>query len=108
MVLFVTSTHGMAPVPLGERLRPRSGGGAPRSGTHEEGPDGFLFARGPDTRHGHRLGKGSIADVVPTALYALGLPLARDLDGSILTGAFEDTYTFDHPVTVIGSYEAGR
>lgn len=107
-VVFVTSTHGMDPVSLGERLRPRSGGGAPRSGTHEKGPDGFLFARGPDTRRGHRLGKGSIADAVPTALYALGLPLARDLDGSILTGAFEDTYTFDHPVTVIGSYEAGR
>lgn len=107
-VLFVTSSHGMDPVPLGERLWPRAGGGAPRSGTHEGGPDGFLFARGPDTRRGQRLGKGSIADAVPTALYALGLPLARDLDGSILTGAFEDAYTFDNPVTVIGSYEAGR
>jgi hypothetical protein len=108
MVLFVTSSHGMDPVPLRERLWPAAGRGAPRSGTHEEGPDGFLFARGPGTRRGLMLGKGSIADAVPTALYALGLPLARDLDGSILTGAFEEAYTFENPVTVIRSYEAGR
>ena len=102
--LLVTSGHGMRPVPLRERLG--RGGGTIRSGTHEDAPDGILFARGPDCSAGRVIGKGSIGDVVPTALYALGLPVARDLDGSILAGVFTAAYTFDHPVSVIDTYEA--
>jgi len=78
--------------------------GGLRSGTHSVGPDGFLFARGPFVRRGHRFGKGSIADVAPTALYALGLPVARDLDGGILAGVFTARFTFRNPVAVIDSY----
>jgi len=107
-LLFVTSSHGMAPLPTGRRLLAALTSSDGLSGTHQDGPDGFLFAHGPQVRRGQRLGKGSIADLVPTALYALDMPVAQDLDGSILAGVFTSRYTFDHPVAVIGSYEAWR
>lgn len=103
--VIVTSTHGMEPVPLRRRLLALAAGPARRSGTHWDGPDGFLFIRGPGVRHGPMPAKGSIADVVPTALYALSLPVARDLDGTILTSVFTTRYTLEHPVSVIGSYD---
>ena len=60
---------------------------------------------GPDALRAQVFGKGSIADVTPTALYALGLPVARDAHGSILAGVFSEAFTLSHPVTVIGSYD---
>jgi hypothetical protein len=104
-VLFVTSSHGISPVPLAERLVSALLGAGRPSGTHADAPGGFLFARGPDMEPARLFGKGSLADVVPTALYALNLPLARDLDGAILAGVFTARYTFAHPVTVLRSYE---
>ena len=106
--LMVTSSHGIDAVPLGRRLLAMAAGGEARSGTHEDGPDGFLFVRAPGVRPGPIEGKGAIVDVVPTALYALGLPIARDLDGAILTAVFTPRYTLEHPVAVIGTYEPGR
>ena len=103
-LLLVTSTHGMKPEPLRRRFFAPGIRGGLRSGTHSDGPDGFLFARGPSVLLGHRFGKGSLADVTPTALYALGLPVARDLDGGILAGLFTERYTFRNPVAVIDSY----
>jgi hypothetical protein len=60
---------------------------------------------GRDALRGRVFGKGSIADVTPTALYALGLPVARDANGSILAHVFSDAFTASHPVAVIGSYD---
>ena len=104
--VIVTSSHGMQPVSLRRRLLALAMGAERRSGTHAEGPDGLLFVRGPGVRRGPLPVKGSIVDVVPTALYALGLPLASDLDGTILTAVFSARFTLEHPVSVIGSYEA--
>lgn len=103
--IVVTSSHGMEPVPLRRRLLALAIGSERRSGTHADGPDGLIFVRGPGVRRGPLTGKGGIADVVPTALYALGLPLASDLDGTILTSIFSAGFTLEHPVAVIGSYE---
>jgi hypothetical protein len=104
-VLLVTATHGIEPVPLRRRLLRGAADSALPSGTHAGAPDGFLFARGPGIEAGRRFGKGGLPDVAPTVLYALGLPAARDLDGAILAGVFTPAYTFEHPVTVIGTYE---
>ena len=104
--LIVTSSHGMEPVSLRRRLLALAMGAERRSGTHAGGPDGLLFVRGPGVRRGPLPAKGGIVDVVPTALYALGLPLASDLDGTILTAVFSARFTLEHPVSVIGSYEA--
>ena len=105
-MLFVTSSHGIDPTPLLGRLLATASGAERRSGTHAGGPGGFLFVRGPDVRGGVQFEKGSITDVVPTALYALNLPVAGDLDGAIRAGIFTARYTFDHPATVIATYES--
>ncbi len=104
-VLFVTASHGIDPAPLWRRLVAMATGREWRSGTHRRAPGGFLFARGPEVPRGTQFRRGQIADIVPTALYALGLPIASDLDGSIRAGVFTERYTFEHPVTVIVTYE---
>jgi hypothetical protein len=106
--LFVTSSHGMAPIAVLDRLLASVSGGGSLTGSHEEAPGGLLFARGPDILAGHAFGRGSIGDVVPTALYALGRPVARDLDGRIRTRIFSSRHTERYAVTVIDSYEALR
>jgi Type I phosphodiesterase / nucleotide pyrophosphatase len=103
--LMVTSSHGMDPVPLRDRIVRMMIGSESWSGTHETGPDGFLFVRGPGAGRGPMAGKGALVDVVPTALYALNLPVARDLDGAILTSVLTQRLVLERPVTVIGSYE---
>jgi arylsulfatase A-like enzyme len=47
-----------------------------------------------------------LVDVAPTLLYALGLPVARDLDGRVLTGAFEASFLARRPLAFFPSYEA--
>jgi hypothetical protein len=106
--LFVTSSHGMDPISVHERLLATMNRGESRSGSHEHAPGGIFFARGPDIRPGYSFGRGSIGDVVPTALYALGRPVARDLDGRIRTGIFTSGHTQRHAVAVIDSYEGLR
>ena len=104
-LVLVTATHGIEPAPPLHRLRDEILGGEHLSGVHEDAPAGFLFAHGVVVSRGRVFGKGSIADVTPTVLYALGLPVARDTHGSILAGLFSEAYTAAHPVTVIGSYD---
>ncbi len=106
--LFVTSSHGIDPAPLGRRILSLLTGGESPSGIHERGPYGFLFARGPDLKAGETFGRGSLIDVAPTALYALELPIASDMDGRLLTEAFTPRYIARHPVTVIDTYEPQR
>ena len=57
-------------------------------------------------REGEFLGQARIVDVVPTLLYALGLPVAGDMDGRVLTGAFAPDFLATHPLSFLPSYEA--
>jgi len=45
--------------------------------------DGVLFARGPGIRPGSSTGATRVADITPTVLAQLGLPLSQDMDGGI-------------------------
>lgn len=101
--LFVVSAHGMRPASLRRRILAAAGGEA-FSGSHDGAPGGFLFALGPSVRAGESFGSMSILDVVPTALYLLDLPIARDLDGSIIEQILTPGYTRQHPAVVIDSY----
>jgi hypothetical protein len=102
--LFVTSAHGIEPASLRHRLVPSRGGQEALSGSHEEGPSGFLFAIGPGVRAGQRFGRASLADVTPTALYLLGLPIARNFDGRIMDALLDPEEIRARPATVIESY----
>lgn len=76
---------------------------ATSSGWHR--PQGLMIANGPGIRAGERLGEGSIVDVAPTVLYALGLPVAEDFDGAPALELFTQEYRATHEVLSIDSWE---
>ena len=76
------------------------------SGTHDGAPDGFFLALGDGIRAGVSIGDASVLDVTPTILYLFGLPVARDMEGRVLTEILEDDFARNHPVTFIPSYES--
>lgn len=67
--------------------------------------DGFLLAYGRLVAPG-RKPVGAIVDILPTVLYFLGMPVARDIDGYPRTDLFVPTFTSERPVAYIPSYEA--
>lgn len=104
-VLLVVSSYGMEPVPLWRRLLAAATGSAERSGTHASAPDGFLLAVGDGIRPGARLAGASVLDIAPTVLYLMGLPVARDMEGRVMTEILDEEFARSHPVSVIPSYE---
>lgn len=77
----------------------------PLRGYVGRGPDGVLLLLGEGVRAGSRIGSAELVDVVPTLLYGLGFPIARDLDGAVLTNAFEPAFLERQPLTFLPSYE---
>jgi hypothetical protein len=100
---LVVSSHGIEPLTPLKRLLERVVGDPNLSGTHERAPDGFVMAFGPSVRAGEPE-RGSVADVTPTVLYFLGLPIGRDMDGRVRTDFFRPEFTATRPVTFIPSY----
>jgi predicted AlkP superfamily phosphohydrolase/phosphomutase len=105
-VLLVVSGHGMEPVPVWRRLMTTLEGGTPASGTHVSAPDGVLLAVGDGIRAGAVLQQASVLDVAPTILYLMGLPVARDMEGRVLTEMLEEQFTRAHHLSFVPSYEA--
>lgn len=60
--------------------------------------NGIFIATGPDIRPGVRLEGARIVDVAPTVLYALGLPIPKDMDGRPLLSIFTDETRASRPV----------
>jgi hypothetical protein len=95
--VFVISDHGMrakhvdAHFNLDSDDRPED-----ESGGHGSGPPGVIVAAGPPVRRSnvsrplHELTRadlpliGDVADITPTLLALRGLPIGRDMDGSVL------------------------
>lgn len=46
-----------------------------------------------------------ILDITPTILYLLGIPIAKDMEGKILTQAIEENFLKRNPVKYIDTYE---
>jgi predicted AlkP superfamily phosphohydrolase/phosphomutase len=61
--------------------------------------DGILILAGVGVKPGTHLENASILDLAPTILHALGVAVPRDLDGRVLSEAFEDTSPLSEPVT---------
>lgn len=70
--------------------------------------DGFVLVTGPNAAHRENPAAARVVDVVPTVLFAAGLPVGRDMDGRILTDAFSDEMLRRSTVTAIQTYEAER
>ncbi len=102
-ILAVVSPHGfVAPT----RWRRMLGvGGVRQQGQLWGPPDGLVLLVGEGISPGRLLTDAELADVVPTLLYALGLPSARDFDGRVLTEAFTPAFLASRPLTFVPSYE---
>jgi hypothetical protein len=70
--------------------------------------DGFVFIRGAGVVHSDRPMPALAEDVVPTVLYLAGLPIGRDMDGSVLSGAFSEELLRQNPLALVQTYEAQR
>jgi hypothetical protein len=103
-LLAVVSPYGVTAA--GGWRRAASFGRAPLQGVISGNADGVLLLRGDGIRRGGFVAEAGIEDVVPTLLYALNLPVGRDMDGRTLTGAFEPGYLAAHPLSFVPSYEA--
>jgi hypothetical protein len=74
-------------------------------GFEADAPDGVLMLYGEGVQPGALLTGARLVDVVPTLMYALHLPVARDLDGEVLTPAFDKSFLARHPLTFLPTYE---
>ena len=107
-VLAIVSAHG-AGAPTGwARLRAELSDVHSVRGYFRDAPDGVLLLYGDGIAAGARIDGGFVVDVVPTLMYALGLPVARDFDGRVLRQAFTPTYLAGHPLSFVRSFEALR
>ena len=68
--------------------------------------DGFVLIAGRGVAHPERPESAAPEDLVPTVLYAAGLPVGRDMDGRVLTGAFTDEQLRRNPLSLVQTYEA--
>ena len=102
-LLAVVSGFGMEGTHAVKQLLGRVLSDPDLSGTHENAPDGFLLAYGSAVQPG-RPQRGSIADITPTLLYFLGLPVGRDMDGYARADLFTREFTAERPIDFIPSY----
>ncbi|MEZ5330492.1 MAG: alkaline phosphatase family protein [Thermoanaerobaculia bacterium] len=101
--LAIVSTHGYEGPPAWRRyLDPILGSAL--GGRSDPDADGVFVLWAQGTSPG-TLDRAELVDVMPTLLYALGLPLPRDLDGRVLTGSFTNVFLATHPLTFVPSYE---
>jgi len=69
---------------------------ASNCGSHRH--NGILMLYGTDIRKGVKSRPAQIYDVIPTALYLLGLPIPNDMDGEVLTKAIKPELLKSRPV----------
>jgi len=105
-LIVVTSPHAVTPPRL-----PADVGALIQDAVKREDPganDGFVLVAGPNAAHRQNPAAARVVDVVPTLLFGSGLPIGRDMDGRILTDAFDDDVLRRSAVSVIPTYEAER
>ena len=68
--------------------------------------DGFVLIAGEHTAHRENPASAYVVDVVPTVLFAAGLPVAVDMDGRVLSEAFDEDFLRASPLSAIQTYEA--
>lgn len=68
--------------------------------------DGFVLIAGAGVAHAEMSYPAQATDVVPTILYAAGLPVGRDMDGKVITDAFDEETLRGNSLSVVQTYEA--
>ena len=104
-VLALVSASGSAAPAGWRRFLGELSRGVSVEGYESGAPDGVLMLYGEGIQPGVLLTGARLVDVVPTLMYALHLPVARDLDGVVLTPAFDKSFLTRHPLTFLPTYE---
>jgi hypothetical protein len=105
-ILVVVSASGIEGSEGWRRLLGELSSQVSLEGFETAAPDGVLLLYGEGIQSGTLLTGAQLVDVVPTLMYALHLPVARDLDGVVLTPAFDKGFLAAHPLTFLSTYEA--
>lgn len=67
--------------------------------------DGFVLIAGGGVTYRDNPPAAFATDVVPTILFAAGLPVGRDMDGRVLTDAFDEPFLAASTLSAIPTYE---
>lgn len=107
-LLAVVSSHGVEGAGRWSRWFRTATLRDPVGGHFDRGPDGLLLLAGDGVEPGGRIAGAASVDLVPTLLYGVGLPIARDLEGRVITEAFSPTFLARHPMTFVPSFETAE
>jgi predicted AlkP superfamily phosphohydrolase/phosphomutase len=81
---------------------------SPTPGGHSNSPDGIIIVSGKGIKRQADLKNPSIMDITPTILYLYNLPIARDMDGRVISELFGAAYLHDNPISYIDTYGAPK
>ncbi len=95
--ILVVSDHGMRSASRWAEFR------TGHSGAHEDSPPGVCIAAGPAVAAGLSLKGARVIDIAPTMHAILGWPLARDIDGTVLTEALRPDFLSQFPLRWVES-----
>lgn len=84
------------------------GAHTPWMGEEQHGLDGVVILNGPGVRAGVTVDGATVYDIAPTMLALAGLPVSREMQGRVLTEAFDAEFATGHPVEYVESYEFDR
>lgn len=59
---------------------------------------GILLMRGPEIKKGEEISHAEIVDLAPTILYMMSCPIPSDMDGKVLSDAFNTSYLKSNPI----------
>jgi hypothetical protein len=104
-LLAVVSSYGVNPQGGWRRVWGQMSPGAALGGEFQGAPDGVLLLYGEGIRPNALLTGARLVDVAPTLLYGLGFPISRELDGQVITAAFDKRFLAGNPVAFFPSYE---
>lgn len=77
------------------------------TGEHGMQDPGIFGVYGPGVKAGPLSSKVETVDITPTALWLLGMPVAEDMDGKVVTDAFNSAHISAHPIARIPTWEDG-
>lgn len=70
--------------------------------------EGIVIMKGRDLKKGVTVTGARTVDIAPTVLYLLGLPVAHDMDGDVLTDAFVPNHLRNNPVQYVETFEDAK
>lgn len=104
VMLVVASPYGMAKPGSWTRLQHAVRGSRRWQVAPSGRADGFVLFSGPGIKRGVRASGARLADVTPTLLYLMDLPVAQDMSGKVLLETVPEDIAASRPLRLIPSY----